>query len=475
MRSRTAGNLYEQVAKDIAEAVNNGVYLPGERVPSVRLLSNQLGVSISTVIQAYHLLATQGLVKAIPQSGYYVSARPSLPQPLLSNPESQPTVVSTGRLAMNLLQEIHDADFVQLAAALPCPELLPIREINRELAALTRQSYMLGSVYDTPTGCRELRAEIVKLMRSSGCSLSVGDIIITNGCQEALSLCLRAVAQAGDIIAIESPAYYGTLQVIEALGMRALEIPTHPQNGVCLDALESAIHRWSIKACLFVTNFSNPLGSLMPDEKKIQLVDLLAKHNIPLIEDDIYGDLGFEQFRPKVCKAFDRKGMVLLCSSFSKTLAPGYRVGWTVPGRFAETILHLKYLTNGSAPTPNQLAIAFFLAKGGFDRYLARIRNLYERQMELMSQAICHHFPEGCRITQPAGGFVLWVELPTEFNSVLLFEQARARRIGIAPGILFSAQQSYQNCLQINYASPWNERIEHAVITLGQLIKRQLG
>jgi DNA-binding transcriptional MocR family regulator len=474
MRSTTVTNLYQQIAQDIADAVNKGIYLPGDRVPSVRQLSFQLGVSISTVIQAYHLLEERGLVKARPQSGYYVSARTSLPQPTVSSPEIRPTLVSSSELAMRILQGSKDPDFVQLAAAVPGPELLPIRHLNRHLAALTRQYQTLGSGYDLPTGRRELRAQIAQLSQASGCRLGVDDLIITSGCQEALILCLRAVARAGDIIAVESPTYYGTLQAIEALGMQALEIPTHPQYGVCLDTLESTIHRWPIKACLFVLNFSNPLGSCMPEEHKHRLVTLLAYHQIPLIEDDIFGDLGFQLPRPKVCKAYDKQGLVMLCGSFSKTLAPGYRVGWTAPGRFAEKILHLKYLTNISTPTPNQLAVAFFLAKGGYQRHLARVRHIYERQMELMTRSICHYFPEETRVTQPAGGFVLWVELPEELDTVALFHQALVHKISIAPGVLFTAQKRYSNFLRINCAMPWDERTECALTTLGKLIRQQV-
>jgi DNA-binding transcriptional MocR family regulator len=467
-------NLYEQVATHIADAVDKGIYNPGERVPSIRQLSNQLGVSISTVIQAYHLLADQGLVQAKPQSGYYVNARHTLPQPMLSNPDVCPVPVSTGELAICVLQGLKDPDFVQLAGALPSPELLPIRQLNRDLAALSRQYQTLGSVYDPPTGRRELRIQIAQRALASGCCLDIDDIIITSGCQEALILCLRAVAKAGDTIAIESPAYHGTLQALEAMGMRALEIPSHPRSGVYLDTLEAAILQWPVTACLFTPNFSNPLGSCMPDEQKRRLVDLLAHHQIPLIENDIYGDLGFELPRPRVCKAYDKVGLTLLCSSFSKTLAPGYRVGWVAPGRFADKILHLKYLTNVSTPAPNQLAIAQFIARGDYERHLSRIRSCCERQVELMTRTVCHHFPEGTKVTQPAGGFVLWVELPGKVDAVALFQQARAHKIGIAPGILFTAQQRYHNFLRLSYVTPWSDRIERAVSTLGRLIGQRL-
>lgn len=465
------GNLYQQVAQQIAEAVDRGAYLPGDRVPSVRRLSRQLGVSISTVVQAYRLLEDSGLVEARPQSGYYVSprARKAPPPPERSRPLPRPTPVSTGELLMDALAGSLQPGFVQLAAAVPSPELLPIRPLNRTLAALVREQAGLGESYEMPGGRPELRAQIARLSLAGGCRADADEIIVTSGCQEALTLCLRAVAQPGDTIAVESPTYHGTLQAIEALGMRALEIPTDPRSGVVLEALETALRQWPIKACLFVPNYSNPLGSCMPEEHKRRLVALLGRFEVPLIEDDIYGDLGFRPPRPKVCKAYDKRGLVLLCSSFSKTLAPGYRVGWTLPGRYTERVRHLKYLTNIGTATPTQLAIARFLAGGAWERHLPRIQDAYARQMERMIRAVGECFPAGTRVTHPAGGFVLWVELPEPADSLELYRRAREQGIGIAPGPLFSAQRRYRNCLRLNCTLPWTGRVEDAVRALGRL------
>ncbi len=465
------GNLYQQVAQHIAEAVGRGAYLPGDRVPSVRRLSRQLGVSVSTVVQAYRLLEDRGLVESRPQSGYYVSpkARKSPPPPGRSRPLPRPTPVSTGEVLMDALAGSEQPGFVQLAAAVPSPELLPIRPLNRALTTLVREQPGLGNSYETPGGRPELRAQIARLSLTAGCRADAEEIIVTSGCQEALTLCLRAVAQPGDTIAVESPTYHGILQAIEALGMRALEIPTDPRDGVVLESLETALNQWPIKACLFVPNYSNPLGSCMPEAHKRRLVALLDRLEIPLIEDDIYGDLGFRQPRPTVCKAYDDRGLVLLCSSFSKTLAPGYRVGWTLPGRYAERVRHLKFLTNIGTATPTQLAIARFLSGGAWERHLPRIQDAYARQMERMIRTVGECFPAGTRVTHPTGGFVVWVELPGRADSLELYRQARAQGIGIAPGPLFSAQRRYRNCLRLNCTLPWTEQMEGAVRTLGRL------
>jgi DNA-binding transcriptional MocR family regulator len=290
---------------------------------------------------------------------------------------------------------------------------------------------------------------------------------------EALNLCLRAVAKPGDIIAIESPTFYGTLQSVESLGMKALEIPTEPKDGIILEALSAAIRRNPIKACLLVPNFNNPLGSCMPDENKKQLVDLLGRRKIPLIEDDIYGDLCFGPTRPKVAKAYDKKGLVLLCSSFSKTLAPGYRVGWTAPGRFKAQVESLKFMSSMATVTLPQVAIADFLRSGGYDRYLRRLTRILGVQVQRMSNAIGRYFPKGTKVTRPQGGYVLWIELPRAVDSFALHRKALHEKISIAPGLIFSAKQKYRNFIRLSYAQAWSDKVERAMMTLGQMIMEQ--
>jgi DNA-binding transcriptional MocR family regulator len=471
MNASTDSHLYHQVASELRTRIDKGVYAPGERVPSVRRLSEQLQVSIATVIEAYARLESQGLIEARPQSGYYVRARLAAapPEPAISNPVCSPTMVSVSALAMEVLKSTRDPDIVQLAVASPHPQFLPLAQLNRILARLARTDDGRGGCYDFPPGSIELRHQIVRRAADAGCTLSPDDIVTTTGCQEALSIALRAVANPGDTIAIDSPAFYGTLQTIESLGMKALEIPTHPRSGVSLDALKLALERWHVRAVLLVPNFNNPLGACMPEENKKRLVRLLAEHDTPLIEDDIYGELGYASPRPKAAKAFDRKGLVLLCSSFSKTLAPGYRVGWIAPGRYQTQVEHLKYVNTMATPTLPQLAIAEFLAQGSYDRYLRKVRTLYAQQVERVTHAITRFFPDDTKVTQPAGGFVLWVELPEMVNAFKLHRQALQRKISIAPGPLFSAKQKYENFIRINCAYPWGERFERALITLGRL------
>jgi len=357
---------------------------------------------------------------------------------------------------------------------MPSMQLLPTLQFNRTMASVARRHPHQCNSCDIPPGNLNLRRQIARRAMESGCTLAPDEIVVTCGCQEALNICLRAVARPGDRIAIESPTYYGILQIIESLGMRACEIPTFPRDGVCLDELVKRLDCCQIKACVFSLNYSNPLGSCMPDEKKKRLVELLAERTIPLIEDDLYGTLSHAPQRPKTAKAFDKEGGVLLCDSFTKTLAPGSRVGWTAPGRFQKRVEHLKFISSIGAPTLLQMAIAEFLANGGYEHHLRRLRRVYAEQVRRVTQVITKYFPEGTRVTRPTGGYVLWVELPAQVNSLELFRRAVAEKISIAPGPIFSPQQKYQNFIRLSCGTPWSEAADQALLKLGQIIARMM-
>ena len=465
--------LYEKVAGDMVHLIKSGTFRPGDRIPSVRQLSRQKRVSITTVLEAYYLLEDQGLIEARPQSGYYVcSPLPSdLPEPDISEPEPDPTQVSVHELAMMLMHDALNPDLIQLGAAFPHPDLLPTEKLNRILASVARNADKKNQYYDLPPGCEKLRVQIARRAVSTGCNLIPGDIVTTSGCLEAVGLCLRAVCRPGDTVVIESPMYFGVLQLMESLGLKALEIPTHPRSGISLQALRFAVEHTPVHACLVLSNFNNPLGSCMPDENKKELVELLANLEIPLVEDDTFGEICFSDQRPTVAKMHDRKGLVLLCSSFSKDLAPGYRVGWVAPGRFRPIIERLKLTTNIATATLPQLAIAHFLANGGYDHHLRRIRRVYARYVSLMSQAIMRFFPDGTRVTRPTGGYVLWVQLPDSVDSLKLYKLALKAGITLTPGHAFSATQKYRNFIRLN-AAYWSDKAERAIERLGKLIRR---
>jgi len=466
-------NLYREVADRINRLIDQGTFAAGDRLPSVRKLSVQLKVSVSTVMEAYRVLEDRGLIEARPQSGYYVRHLfiQTPQEPHTSEPPAGPTLVSIGDLASHLMRDTLRPDLLQLGAAIPNPAYLPVEKLHRTMAAVLRRNPNAAINYDDLQGCEALRIQLARRALAAGCTLTPDQIVTTTGSQDALNLCLRAVCKPGDTVAIDSPTYHGILQTIEMLNLRALEIPTHPRDGISIEALRYALEQTEVKACMVVSNFHNPLGSCMPDARKRELVDLLAEWNIPLIEDDIYGDLPFAESRPNVCKAYDRSGMVMMCSSFSKTLAPGYRVGWVAAGRFQPEIERLKLVTTLCSPSPTQLGIAEFLENGGYDHHLRSIRRLYQKQMLGMSQAVSTHFPEGTRMTQPQGGTVLWVEMPQTVDSLVLYKQALEAGMTIAPGPMFSAKGKYRNFIRLNIAF-WSDPVERAIARLGGLAAR---
>jgi DNA-binding transcriptional MocR family regulator len=467
----TQEHLYELLAQDLTSLVARGTLRPGDRMPSVRALSDQRGVSVSTVLQAYLLLESRGVVETRPQSGHYVRAtRAQLaPEPRPPRGSAQAARPTVSDLVARVYGASRDPSMVLLGAGFMSPSLLPTERLNRGLAAVARAAGGAGIAYDPPPGLPALRRQIARRAAEWGVAISADDVVTTFGTMEALHLCLRAVAQSGDTILVESPAYYGVLQLIESLGMRALEIPANPGTGIDLGLLDAALRQHRVKACLLVTNFSNPLGALLPDAAKEELVRLLARREVPLIEDDIYGDLHFEGARPRPARAFDEHGNVMLCASFSKTLAPGYRVGYVIPGRYRDAVERLKFAQTVGTATLPQMAIADFLENGGYERHLRRLRRKIADQVARVSEAIAQEFPAGTRISRPKGGFLLWVEMPPGKSALELFSRALERKISVAPGPIFSAKGRFGTCVRISCGFPWSDTIDGAIRTLGRI------
>lgn len=462
-------HLYEDIAARIAGMIGNGTYQAGERVPSIRELSRQMRVSINTVTAAYAQLENLQLIEARPQSGYFVRSALAEPRPRAVRPASvalEAKPVSVGGEAARIIRTLSNPKLVPLAASAPNPALLPIDRLNRMLASQVRRHRVESISYAAAAGNMRLRKQIAKRLVASGCTLAPDDVLITSGCVEAVTLALQATCQPGQTVAMASPVYWTFLNSIQWLGLNLLEIPACPRDGISLDVLAYAMRRGAVNACVLISNFNNPLGSVIPDERKRQLAELSARHEVPLIEDDAYGDLSFAAERPPSVKAFDTAGWVIHCSSFSKTLAPGYRVGWMVPGRFRARIETLKRLVNIATASPTQLAIAEFLANGGYDRHLRSLRRVYARQMAQARAAIGRSFPAGTSVTRPEGGSVLWVEMPEGADALQLHEQALEKGIGVAPGHLFTTGEEFRNCIRLS-ASFWSAEIEAAVGTLG--------
>jgi DNA-binding transcriptional MocR family regulator len=464
---------YVEVADRIETLIEKNVLKVGDKLLSVRALSKEQGISLSTAFQAYYTLESKGLIEARPQSGYYVkfSREHILDLPETCEPPEDAMPVSVDEMITSVYGNLNDEKLLNFSMGAPAFELLPVAKLNKAVMHVLRESKMSCVNYEHIQGNVLLRKQIARQAFNWGGTPSEDDIIVTAGAVEAMSLCIKAITKPGDAIAIESPTYFAIFQIMESHGLKVVEIPTDPLNGVDLDYLEQAIPRFGIRACLFVNNFNNPLGSCMPDENKKRLVDMLAKKEIPLIEDDIYGELYFGKTRPKTCKAYDKKGLVLHCASFSKSLAPGYRIGWAIPGRFKDKVLSLKRMHTVSTNTLTQAAVAEFLHKGRFELHLRHLRkNLYTQSLRYL-QAVCDYFPEDTRITRPQGGFTLWIEMNKKINAYKLHKRALKHNIGIAPGQIFSSQGRFENCFRLSYGQPYSEKISQGLQTLGKLMR----
>jgi DNA-binding transcriptional MocR family regulator len=465
--------LYLQVADRVADLINEGSLRAGDRVPSVRRLSGQQNVSVPTVLQAYLVLENRRMIEARPKSGFFVKPRLSefLAEPAVSRRTSAAPWAEF-HASTPIIRDLVDPGLVPLGGAIPSPDLLPGARLARIVGSLARERTAETISYDPVPGSLTLRREISRRSLDWGCHLGSDEFIVVNGATEAVHLALRAVTKPGDTVLIESPTYYGLVHILNQIGLKALAVPASAREGLSIEDVERALKRHKIAAITLIPNFNNPLGSVMPEQNRHSLLQLASAKRIPIIEDDIYGDLQHEGGRPRCFKALDKDGLVLLCGSFSKTLAPGYRVGYISPGIFHEKVFHLKTATNWGNATLPALAIAEFLRNGGYDHHLRKIRRTYREQVQKMREAIAVEFPDPVKISNPRGGFVLWVELPATVDAMQLFSEARKSGIGIAPGPIFSPVGEFRNYIRLSCGFPWSAKIERSIAVLGRLVAR---
>jgi DNA-binding transcriptional MocR family regulator len=475
-KNKLAGDdhLYLQVAGGLEKMIHDEILKIGDKLPSVRMLSHEYGISMGTAFQAYYHLEGKGLIEARPKSGYYVRFNrkrfPALPA--VQQPQQVAHTVSVEEMIATVYKNLTATDITNFSVAGPDLAFLPAAKLNKSVVHAFRNSKNSCLYYEDRQGNPALRKQVARLAFNWGGKISDADVVITAGCMEALAMSLRTVTKPGDTVAIESPAYFGIFQVIQSMGLKVVEIPANPITGIDLQNLEKVIKRSSISACVFIPNFNNPLGSCMPDENKKALVELITKHRIPLIEDDIYGDLYFGDHRPRTCKTFDKEGWVLHCSSLSKSLAPGYRIGWVIPGRFSEELNRLKRMHTLAGTSITQAAMAHFLGIGRYEYHLKKLRNALHTHHLRYMQGILEYFPEDTRVSRPQGGFVLWLELNKKINAFRLYQEAMKYQVSIAPGRIFSATDQFNHYLRMGYGTPWDDKVERGVKILGELVGR---
>ncbi|MEO6684322.1 MAG: PLP-dependent aminotransferase family protein [Dyadobacter sp.] len=465
--------LYSQIAERLESQIENNILKTGDKLLSVRALSKEQGISISTAFKAYIELENKGYVEARAKSGYFVRYNPAkIPKPLdIPKMESSFENIGLDEMLRMVYKTMSQEGVVKLSQAVPSEELIPVAKLSKAMMEAIRKSPTSCTGYEEIQGNRTLRNQIAKNAFNWNGNITENDVVTTQGCMEALVFCLQAVTEPGDTVAIDSPTYFGIFNVMKSLGLKVLEIPTDPDTGVDLDYLEQAIEKIKVKACLFVTNFSNPLGVLMPDHRKKQLVEILTRKQIPLIEDDIYGEMYFGKTRPKTCKSFDKDGLVMLCSSVSKTLAPGYRVGWCIPGKFIDKVVSLKLTHSVSSATPTQAAIGLFFETGRYDLHMRKMRKALHTQCLRYIQAISDYFPSETKVSRPQGGYVLWIEMNRKVNGFELFQKAMEENISISPGQIFSTDARFTNYIRISFGNSYSAEIDKSLQKLGKLIR----
>ncbi|QHM72409.1 PLP-dependent aminotransferase family protein [Mixta intestinalis] len=462
---------YLQLVEQIQAQIDAEVWQPGEKLPSLRDQVSLSGMSLMTVMHAYQVLESQGIIVSRPQSGYYVAPRTEfLSQPVTHQKVQLAETVDINAFIFDVLQACRDPLTIPFGSAFPDPELFPQRQLMRALNHVSHSLTPGDAINNLPPGNEALRKTLARRYAQQGITVSPDEIVITNGAMEALSLSLQAVTEPGDWVIIENPTFYGALQAIERLKLKAVAIATDPQHGMDLNELEQALQRWPVKACWLMTNQQNPVGFTLSREKKKMLVNLLAEHNVVLIEDDVYSEIYFGADKPLPAKAFDRQGNVLHCSSFSKNLVAGFRVGWVAAGKQALRIQRLQLMSTIATSAPMQLALANYLGTRSYDSHLRRLRQVLEQRKNLARQSLKRHLPCGARINDSRGGYFLWIELPRQVNATQLYYRALEHNISIAPGSMFSSGQQYANYFRFNTAWRWDDAMEAAIARLGALI-----
>lgn len=466
--------LYRQVIDLIAGNIESGTLRPGDRLPSLRRMSTRIGVSIPTVRQAYVELERQRRVESRPQSGFYVRGFSGnelvRPAPRFRR-SARPQPVACRSLMERVYDGIHLPNVLPFGIANPCMAKPAAKALHRTMKRVMARAEERSLSYAPTMGEPGLKRQIAfRYLDTVGTHVEPDSVCVTNGAQEALLLALSSVASSGDVIAVESPTYHGVLELIESLGMLAIEVETCPEEGVQLGALRKTLDAHPVKACVFSTTLSNPLGVTMPDDKRRELVEMIESRDVVLIEDDVYGELLFDGHRPNPAEFHSRRGKVLTCGSFSKTAAPGYRIGWLISDRFRGEIGRLKRAWSCSSGLLQQMTLAEFLAGGDYDRYLKTLRPVLQCNAERMSAAVAAHFPAETRTSKPVGGSVLWLELPEAVDSERLFDRAIAEGISIAPGRIFSPCSRYRNFIRLSFGHPWSDKIEDGLRRLGQTV-----
>lgn len=469
---------YEQIIEHFSTAIEKGTIACGSKLPSLRHTAGQFNCALSVALQAYQELEVINIIRGVEKSGYFalpIQHTTGIPAPekyghtlisQSSNPNSHTSkIVEIGT----------DRSILSLGCAVPDQSILPIAKLKKSIIRHTKDKPQLLCDYSPSGGHPFLRSEISKLMLERGVVVSKEELLITNGCTEALTIAIRCATQEGDTVAIESPAFFGLITILKQLGRKVLEVPTAATTGLELDEFAEILTKHEIAACIFSANYQNPLGSIMPEENQKRLIELAKQYNFTPIEDDVYGECRFDNKRLSPAKALDKRGKIIYCSSFSKTVSPGLRIGWLIGGELHQKCEELQYTESLGGPSLTQYSLADFLNNGGYNFHIRKFRKKIATQVFQIKQLLLRYFPKETLISHPTGGYFLWIELPEQVDSIKLFEEALSENIGIVPGPVFSSNNKmFNNCIRISCGSPVTQKTELGIATLAQLITQQI-
>ncbi|GHC55102.1 PLP-dependent aminotransferase family protein [Roseibacillus persicicus] len=476
MKTEPEKATYRQLADDLQKLIEKKTLRLCDRMPSLRKLATDRGVSLTTVQSAYEVLENRGLIEARPRSGFFVCPRIRVEERLPSMQQGRKRAARVERpdFYEEVMTAINDPEIIPLGCAIPSDEVYPEKTLARLTNAALRKHGAKIFRYTICPGRADLRHQVAHRLLSSGANVTEDEVITTTGVTEAVVVALSAVTEPGDLVAVEMPTFFGILRIIESLKLKVVEVPVCPIQGMNMDFLDEVTSKHEIKACVVQPNFHNPTGAVMGRADRERLATLAAQREFAIIEDDLYGDLVYEGKRPTSLLAHDKDGRVIHCGGVSKSLSPGLRVGWLVSKRYYEELKAVKSVSFSASSTLSEIVVASFLADGGFDRHLRKVRQLYQDQAMKMREAVFAAFPEGTRVNAPTGSFILWVQLPLQYDCEQLAKDALNEDISVAPGTIFTASEGLRNFLRLNCGFASDERIPKAIVRLGELLREQV-
>jgi len=463
-------NRYQQLAVLFKQQIQQKTWRAGEKLPSVRVTSRCHSLSNGTVLQAYQLLESQGWIVAKPQSGFFVAADVERPEVIETTTSINP--VSINDALFDFLKSQTRQESLKFGSAFPGPSLFPLQVLNRSLASAGRKSNPNVVLDNMPPGNEALRRLIAQRYIQQGIPISHQDVVITSGALEALNLSLQAVSEPGDTVVIETPTFYGARQAVERLGLKAITVPVDAKSGMSVEHLESIFSQHDVKACWLMSNFQNPTGTSMSEGKKRKVVELARQHNVYLIEDDVYAELYYSEQKPSSLKTYDFASMderVLHCGSLSKSLCPGFRLGWVVTRRYNQDVQKLQLLSTLSGSAPIQQGVAHYLQNDSYDNHLRKLRRTLLKRQQWMINELKRHLPE-VEFEVPSGGYFIWLKLPKGVSSEDVYQNLKQHNILIAPEALFAQSFAQAGYIRLNTSLADQEQLSNAIVKMSQEI-----